>query len=154
MAEQLNPWELGTNRDPNKGIQYNLTTDPNRSAFSISDALKNVYNPLQSVGSAFSGIFNGYTPTYSQEQMVAAGVSPTQALDMAKTNQLGLDQYNANSFDWTGAFNTGLSAFNTFKQNDYQDQMLDLYKGQIQAQNAEIARKNKTRSAWANAYNT
>ncbi len=55
-----------------------------------------------------------------------------------------------NSFDWTGAFNVGLSAFNSYNQYNHQNDMMDMYKGQIASQNAEIARQNKTRSSWSN----
>lgn len=74
-------------------------------------------------------------------------------LDYMKAEDLKNTINNSNSFDWGGAFDTGLSAFNAFNQYKYQNDTMDLYKSQIAEARAERTRKNTTRDAWSNAYN-
>lgn len=141
----MNPEELGTNRDKNRGMQYNLTPG---------------YTPEKkpsSFGSFFSNAFNGGRFTgLDTNQMSLIDLTGLEGIDLTnalKQNEMINSQNALGQFDYSGAFDMGMSAFNDINKYNYQKDVLDIYKGEAAARNAEIARKNNTRSAWANAYN-
>ncbi len=121
--------------------------------FDVSDILKKAYSGLETVGNGITSAFSN--PYQEQTKSILAGMqdgsipSPI-GLQKMKALDLASNINNANSFDFGGAFDIGLSAFNAFNQYNYQKDAMNMYKKQIQTQNDEIARQNAVRSSWAN----
>ena len=77
------------------------------------------------------------------------GFSPSEQLAFAKTDNLNALADQRNSFNWSGAANLGLSAFNAYNQYNYQNEALKMARNEAAVRDRELARKDKTRSNWS-----
>ena len=89
---------------------------------------------------------------FSSEAMTATGVSPTQANEMAQANNLVGKTNQAGQFDYTGAANLGLSAFNTWNNYNMQKDQMSLYKQDLNKKWAGQDRRDATRKEWSSAF--
>jgi len=88
---------------------------------------------------------------YTQAQ-IAGAESPTIANEMTQANNMTNTTNQAGQFDYTGAINTGLSAFNTYNNYKLQNEKMDLYRTDLSMKWADQARRNNTRDAWSSAF--
>jgi len=87
---------------------------------------------------------------FSSQQI--AGADGVEGLNMAEANNLTSQTNQAGQFDFTGAANLGLSAFNAYNNYNYQKDMMDIYKTDMSNKWADTDRRNKTREAWGSAF--
>ncbi len=104
------------------------------------DATTSALSPTQVPSYEVGQVLNGKT------------LSPQDVSDLNQGELYKAQADDLNSIDWTSAFNVGLEGWNAYKKNDYNDEMLSLYKGQIKDAQGELARRNTTRSNWGSAF--
>jgi len=106
------------------------------SAFSFSDFIKNPFGEKTDYRAEFSKL----NPNGSEKQYTdwLQGKFLEQQLDPG--------------FDWGGALNIGLSAFDTFNQYKGQDQMMDYYDETIDIKKDQIDRSNRVKDSYGSAF--
>ena len=139
QALQVNPAALQTNTDYTNTLGSAGATTPQNGS-SLSDTV--------------GGLFGGGTSeadTYASS-LGGVGNMDVGQLDKYKAMQ-AQDAYNSSQgFDYTGAINTGLSAFNTYNNYKLQNEKMDLYRTDLSMKWADQARRNNTRDAWSSAF--
>ena len=106
------------------------------SAWSISDFIKDPFGSNVDYRAEFAKIM----PNGSEKQYT----------DWLKTKTLE-KQLNP-GFDWGGALNIGLSAFDTFNKYQGQEKMFDYYDDMIQMKKDQVARSNAVKDSYGSAF--
>ena len=126
QAAQVNPAALQVNQD------FTNTMD----GMATPDVTKGIVDGATNLG------MTGDTPNGSAATMD----------DYWKAKTANLDKLNNPDFDWTGAANLGLSAFNTWNNYNMQNEQMDLYKQDLNKKWADQDRRDSTRKEWSSAF--
>lgn len=127
--------------------------------------LDTITGTLDTVGSAFTQGYDAVSDFLFPEKQAlpysasafsgrdASGnpISPANALNMAKVNESVNALNQANSFDWLGGINVGLSAWDAYNKYDLQKQSIDAYNASVRERQAQQAAADNRRAAWSKA---
>jgi len=115
--------------------------------FDLYGALKTGVGTVQSM---FAG--NPLAQTAGLDPVIYAKLSPTEQLQSQEAFNLGAKNVAANEFDVTGAANLGISAFNAYNTNKYQNEMMDTYKADLGMKWKDQERRDAVRDKWSSAF--
>ena len=116
------------------------------SQFSLDSAFDPMKKALGGASSMFSGGRLNILDSAQMDRVNLDGLKGVELTNGLKQNE-AIDAQNAlGQFDYTGAFNTGLSAFNAYNKYNYQNDMLDMYKQDLGMKYADNARRDATRA--------
>ena len=148
---------LGTGNlmDPDYGSVGNIVGNTQMKIPTVNPTYSgNTIQPKQSAWGSFTNFMEdpfGQNVDYRAEfEKLMPGGSETQYNDFLK-GKFYEQQLNP-GFDWGGALNIGLSAFDVFNKDKGQDRMLDYYDDAMNMQKNQINRSNAVKNSYGSAF--
>jgi len=131
------------------GLDYNQSMQANPAALQVNQDFTNTMGGI-ATPDVTKGIVDGAT------NLGMTGDTPNGSAatmdDYWKEKAARLNKLNNPDFDWTGAANLGLSAFNTWNNYNMQNEQMDLYKQDLNKKWADQDRRDLTRKEWSSAF--